>query len=595
MLEVIAISMPNLPSLGAGGKTSACAPSYRPNANISLVFFRDSSAKPHHYTLSVKWAGLFLCIFFVAAGIATLPLIGIEDDEALFGQGNFPPRWELYAVRIFHKPVPLMHLSYLGALKSWVWAPVFKLFGTSLWTLRLPALLITAASIWLFYVLMERVFGGRAAVIGCALLATDAMYLFTGLYDWGPVALQHLLMIGGVLLLVRFHQTRTSAKKTSWPAVAGGFFLFGLALWDKALAIWMLSGMGIAAILTLPRQIIDALSPTRGGTGWVRGPVVALCAFSLGAFPLIQYNRTHHWETFAGTFQKDVGNLPAKANVLLASAGGNGMFGWLLLEDSQTANPHEPVGWLPKISASISASAGHPRHHLLTYLFAAALLLAPISGNLRAVLFGLIAMGVAWIQMAITANAGWSLHHTLLLWPMPQLMIGASLAGASRHLGRAGAPAVGAVAALAAISGGLVINEYYATMLRNGPTPGWTDAVLPLAKYLKDTSAKNVICMDWGFVNGLRVLDGGKLPLATGSVELSKPEMTAGDRVAVLRMISDSGDVFVVHTKEFESFHVAQPKLLAFAAENGYRRDMMAVIQDGHGRAAYEVFRFVKQ
>jgi hypothetical protein len=527
--------------------------------------------------------------------MAALPHVGIENDEALFTQGNFRPRWELYSVRIGHNSVPLMHLTYLGALKSWIWAPVFKVFGGNLWTLRMPALLITGASVWLFFRLMDRLFGVRAALLGCALLATDGTYLLTGLYDWGPVALQHLLTVGGMLLLVRFHQKRLATKRPGFGDLAGAFFLFGLVLWDKALAIWVLSGVGVAAMLTLPRQIFDALSPRRGGAGWFRGPAVASFAFCMGALPLVQYNRTHHWETFTGTFQKDIGNIPTKARVLLASAAGNGMFGWLIFEDSQTADPHQPSSLLPKISATISATVGHPRRHLLLYLFAAGLLVAPISGNLRAVIFGLIAMAVAWIQMAITANAGWSLHHTLLLWPMPHLIIGASIAGASRHLGRLGGPTVAAISAVGAISGALVINEYYSTMLRNGPTPGWTDAILALSKYLKDTPTKYVICMDWGYLDGLRVLNAGKLPLATGSVEVSKPEMTPEDRIAVMRMIGDPGNIYVAHTKEFETFHVAEPKLEAFAGENGYRRDIMTVIRDGHGRAAYEVYRFVKE
>src|SRR5262249_2723135 len=151
------------------------------------------------------------------------------------------------------------------------------------------------------------------------------------------------------------------------------------------------------------------LSPRRGGVGWLRGPAIAACAFCLGALPLIQYNRTHHWETFTGTFQKDIGNIPAKARVLMTSSVGNGMFAWLIFDAEQAADPHPPDGFLPKISAAISAAAAHPRRHLLPYLFAAALLVATVSGNLRAVNFGLITMAVAWIQMAITANTGWSL------------------------------------------------------------------------------------------------------------------------------------------------------------------------------------------
>ena len=35
----------------------------------------------------------------------------------------------------------------------------------------------------------------------------DSLYLLTTVFDWGPVALQHLLTVGGILLLVGFYQT----------------------------------------------------------------------------------------------------------------------------------------------------------------------------------------------------------------------------------------------------------------------------------------------------------------------------------------------------------------------------------------------------
>src|SRR5205807_4671652 len=110
-------------------------------------------------------------------------------------------------------------------------------FGTGLYPLRVPMLLAGTISIWLFFLLLRRIAGDCAALVGCSLLAVDASYLMTSCFDWGPEALQHLLLVGGALLLVIFYQT-----KRLWP-LAGGFFLFGVALWDKALALWMLSGM----------------------------------------------------------------------------------------------------------------------------------------------------------------------------------------------------------------------------------------------------------------------------------------------------------------------------------------------------------------
>src|SRR5436190_20497823 len=118
-------------------------------------------------------------------------------------------------------------------------------------------LLDGVASLLLFFLLLRRISGDRAAYIGCSLLDVDSVYILTSCFDWGPVALQHLLLVGGALLLVRFYQTG------SHYSLAGGFFLFGLALWDKALAIWVLSGLGVAGILTFPRQILAVTGKRR--------------------------------------------------------------------------------------------------------------------------------------------------------------------------------------------------------------------------------------------------------------------------------------------------------------------------------------------
>ena len=73
-------------------------------------------------------------------------------------------------------------------------------------------LLAGVASVWLFFRLLDRIAGRRAAIIGCTLLAVDSTYLLTVCFDWGPVALQHLLLVAGLLLLVRFYQLRGLAR-----------------------------------------------------------------------------------------------------------------------------------------------------------------------------------------------------------------------------------------------------------------------------------------------------------------------------------------------------------------------------------------------
>jgi 4-amino-4-deoxy-L-arabinose transferase-like glycosyltransferase len=542
------------------------------SARITMRFLRSKR-------LDLYFA-LASCIFFFCAGRAIAPHIGIENDEALFAQGIYLPRYDLFNIPVWGHRLPIMLMSYVGALKSWLYWPIFHVFGVRLSTLREPMLLAGVVSVWLFFPLLRRCAGRRAAVIGCSLLAVDSMYLVALTFDWGPVALQHLLIVGGTFLLVRFSQERRNSD------LALGFFLFGLALWDKALAIWMLSGIAAGAVATYPRQVRDLARARHVG--------IAAASFVAGALPFLIFNVAKPFSSVQDNVRLELGNLPAKAHFLMETAGGPGLFGWLTAEDVQTPAPHEPRGFVQHSSAGISRVFGHPRRNLLLYGFILALLLTPCipRRDRRILQFSLIAMAVAWVQMAITANAGASVHHTILLWPFPEMAIAVSFAAASRRLGRRGLPVAAAALTVMVVPGVLVMNEYFGVMVRNGGSQGWDDAVLELSDYLGAVPAKHVLCLDWGILDPLRLLGEGRLPLAFGNEEISRPTMNESERGAVRGMVSETGNVFVAHTREFEVFPGASDKLVAFAAQSGYERDVLKVIADRFGRPVFEVYRF---
>ena len=533
--------------------------------------------------LNFRFSALAACLLFLVTGSAFVSLLGIQNDEALFANGIFKPYAVAYKYPWGRNGLPLMLMSYLGTLKSWIYRPIFQWFGVGVSAVRVPMLLAGAASVWLFYLLLRRAAGERAALLGCGLLATDSLYLLTTCFDWGPVALQHLLILSGMLLLFGFYQ-HPSHLRLAW-----GCFLLGMAMWDKALAAWMIGGIGLALIIVFPKQIVRVTT--------FRRVAISVFFFALGALPLIVYNIEQPLATFRGNASWDTSDLAGKGRLLAATADGSALFGWLNDEGWQTRDPHLPHGALQSASAGISALAGHPRHSPLLYAFALALLLAPLARGhaLRAIVFALLAMAFAWAQMAVTANAGGSVHHAILLWPLPQMVIAISFAAASRRLRAAGIPALAAVLALLMISGLLVTNEYRCLILRNGGSPNWTDAIYRLADYMKGDSSSNVFCMDWGIMDNMRLLSRGKLPLRVGTDPIAKPALDAADREYLARTIAGAGHVFINHTKDFEFFPGINDKLVKYAADAGYRRQVMAVIADSYGRPVYEVYRFAGQ
>ncbi len=520
------------------------------------------------------------CLLFLISGWQFLARLGIQNDEALFANGIYKPYAVAYVYQIGHSRLPLMLMSYLGTLKSWLYRPVFQVFGPGVEAMRAPMLLAGMASIWVFYLLLKRLSGERAALVGCGLLATDSLYLLTVCFDWGPVAIQHLLLLSGMYFLLRFYQERTQ-----W-ALAAGCFLLGLGMWDKALAVWMLAGLGLAALVVVPSQVFGLFT--------LRRVAIAVLAFALGALPLIVYNAANQGVTFRSNTTWDTSDLAGKARLLRGTAEGSALFGWLNFEDWQTGQPHLPHGPIESATAGISALGGHVRHSLLFYAFLLALLLTPLARGtaLRAILFALLAMIVAWAQMAVTANAGGSVHHAILIWPLPQMVIAISFAAASRRVGPAGIPALAAVLALMMIAGLLVTNEYYCLIVRNGGSRNWTDAIFRLSDYLKTEPASNVYCVDWGMTDSLRLLSRGRLPLRVGTDPITKRALDDKDRELLGKMITSPGNIFINHTKDFEFFTGVNDKLVKYAADAGYRRDVLTVIADSNGRPVYEVYHF---
>jgi len=64
-------------------------------------------------------------------GLAFIPQAGIQNDEALFASGIYEQSGIAQVVKIGGHRIPFMLINYLGALKSWVYAPIFRFWHPS--------------------------------------------------------------------------------------------------------------------------------------------------------------------------------------------------------------------------------------------------------------------------------------------------------------------------------------------------------------------------------------------------------------------------------------------------------------------------------
>jgi len=196
-------------------------------------------------------AALAACCLFILLGALLIPYAGIQADEALFSTPLFPHIPNNLRLPLLPHHVPLMVMTYIGTLKTLAYWPIFRILGANPWTLRLPVVLAGAITIFFFFHLARASGGAWAGVMGAFLLATDPAFLLTNTFDWGPVALEHVFLVTGCWFVYRFGSQfgpDDVPDARMWD-LAAGFLCWGLALWNKAIFVWALSGLIAGGVL----------------------------------------------------------------------------------------------------------------------------------------------------------------------------------------------------------------------------------------------------------------------------------------------------------------------------------------------------------
>lgn len=527
------------------------------------------------------WPALAGILLFGLLCMAFLPYPGFQNDEVLFAQPLFAGGDTLYTGRLGGVRVPLMLLDYLGAWKTWVYAPILKHWPVSVDSIRLPVVLVCGLTLCIFFQLLHSLHGRRAAIAGVLLLATDSSFLLTGAFDWGPVAFQHFFLVAVLALGLFFHRTGRL-----WVLFAAAFCA-GLGLWDKALFFWPLSGVCLASIALAPAS----WKPSR------RKVLAAVLGFSLGALPLLYFNATHHLETFASNGHFTLAEFPGKFQVLKQTWNGSILFGYLINEES-AANPRAPETTIERYSAALHNAAGTHRTNWMTPALLAALLLLPFfwrTAARRPMLFALIACAAAWFQMAVTRNAGGSAHHAVLLWPLPQAFVAVAIAQAGGARWKAGSWLSGALALLLLAGNLLNLNQCFFQLARYGAAGAWTDASRSLYVGVSKLPAGTPLMVaDWGINSTLAVMGRGRLNLNVAIDPFKAMVPSNGDRQAARQFFARKDAAWVHFIDSREQFSGINGRLARMAAAEGYHKKVIMHIADSNGRPVFELFRLLR-
>ncbi len=427
---------------------------------------------------------LAICAALLAIELAFLPLPGIEQDEALFVVPWLQRNSALYSWHFGKLDVPIMSMAYLGAVKSWLYWPVFHVWRPSVWSMRLPECFISILILVLFADLARRISNVCIALAAALFLATDAVFIMANIFDT-TASLQVLGTAACLNLLTRRR-------------FAAAFFVAGISVWTKASFVFPLAGIALAFGLVYPRTVLHTLT--------VRNLALCLAALIAGAAPLIGFNLRNHAATLQAT-----GSLisvpPAEKVMMMRRTLDGRAYEHFMFRST-------PGEVLPLQGASLGDlalrwyrdSSFHPGSFLLPALGLSLLALPVLRGSplLRPVLFAWVAFAGATLSMFFLADAGAGPHHTVLVYPAPHFIVAATAAGVCEKLRRWRGIAFAAFCVLMAGSGVWLLGQYYRAGIRNGFSVFWTDGLSNLAAEVR-AEGRPVAVVDWGIRNGLQI------------------------------------------------------------------------------------------
>jgi hypothetical protein len=339
---------------------------------------------------------LSLLSLYLALATYKIHLPGLYGDEGAFvlpaaGEGPY----------LKFCGLPLLVFPYIGALKAWIYTPIFKLFGVSAVSIRLPTVLISCGTLAFGYLLLRRILTPQWAVaftLACAV--HPGFVLLTRVDAPGPIDLMLFFKALCVYLLVQWLET---PRFFSW-SLAGVIAACALGFFDKFNFIWFVVALVFSTLAvygteifrkvrTVPVKVLGVIAVTLVTVGlivlWIIYPLLQkpnIRAFSGRV--------SHIWRLYES-----------------GSAGGGTAYLWF---KSPPAVPSW-TGW-----AVLSMTAIFLLLTLAAYGRRADANKNVDGWRLRFCLWCLLMFGIIFIEMVLTPQAGGP-HHTIMLFPFDLL------------------------------------------------------------------------------------------------------------------------------------------------------------------------------
>ncbi len=185
---------------------------------------------------------LILIFVYFLISIIKIEHPGVNNDQLMFvNTATFNPD-NMFLWKSWHG-IPMMVFPYIGAVKSYLYMPVFHFFGVNIWSIRLPQIILICLTWFIFYKALIVAFNRKLALVTILFLSLDPSIIAYSKIDQGPTVLEFFFKVLAVYLFFLFISTK---KKTFFLAI---FPVLTLGIFNKLNFIWFVNAFVFSALI----------------------------------------------------------------------------------------------------------------------------------------------------------------------------------------------------------------------------------------------------------------------------------------------------------------------------------------------------------
>jgi len=376
--------------------------------------------------------------------------------------------------------VPVMLYFYAGALKAYIYFPIFSLFGVSPLTIRLPMIILTAISLVILFFAVRAGFNNFIAWIAFLLLVTSPNLAAHTRMDNGPVAIEFFMR--AVCLLALFKAYRDNSRFQLLLL----YCFFCIGIFNNVKFIWFINSIYLA-IPVLYADIIVEEAKRRNKRFFIKylfAAIVSYLPFIFYSYLIFQQVESTNFYRFS--FHNIILGTNKKFISLAATITGEGVYRFIL--------------------GPLDSGAGNIYLSLTIAVFAAGILLMFKKRYDHFVLtkkiFCLITiLLVTLIQIFITSRAD-KLWHLFTIQPVFTILISISIYAIWQINWRYCKVVVAGILIFISFYNAQLIFKYQQGYKDKKSTPFWSEAIYTLINYTKQNSGR-YFSADWSIHNQL--------------------------------------------------------------------------------------------